>query len=103
MAPCLEEYKWYMVAFGTLSVASLLANVGFVIKYLINKEKAPENVTIPYSRGKGEVEMETFVMHIGGGRPGSSGVPSWAVKEYLSGPTRTSKDSSKARIGSTDA
>ncbi len=101
MAPCLEEYKWYMVAFGTLSVASLLANVGFVIKYFTYKEKVPENVTIPYTQDKGEVEMETFVMHIGGA-PGSSGVPSWAVKEYLSGTSRTSKDSSKARIGSTD-
>ncbi len=91
-----------MLALGTLSLASLLANIRFIVKYCTNREeKVPENVTIPYTQGKGEVEMETFVMHIGGAR-GSSGVPGWAVKEYLSETTGTSKGSSTVGTQSTD-
>ena len=90
-----------MLALGALSMASLLANVGFIVKYCTREKKVPENVTIPYTQGKGEVEMETFVMHIGGAR-GSSGVPGWAVKEYLSETTGTSKGSSKVGTTSTD-
>ena len=101
MDSCFEEYRWYMLALGGLSLASLIANVGFIVKYCTREKKVPENVTIPYTQGKGEVEMETFVMHIGGA-PGSSGVPGWAVKEYLSGPTRTNKGSSTADTKSTD-
>ena len=101
MDPCLEEYKWYMAAFGAITLASILTNIVCALKWRKTKEKTPENVTIPYTQGKGEVEMETFVMHIGGAR-GSSGVPGWAVKEYLSETTGTSKGSSTVGTQSTD-
>ena len=101
MGSCFEEYKWYIISLGVFSIASLLANVGFLVKYCKGEDKVPENVTIPYTQGKEEVEMETFVMHIGGAR-GSSGVPGWAVKEYLSETTGTSKGSSTVGTQSTD-
>jgi len=69
-----------MVAFGSLSLASILANIGFIIKYYTKKEKTPENVTIPYTQGRGEIELETFVMHIGG-TPRSTEIPNVVVKE----------------------